>query len=307
MGLGQRAAPRGHVHMCCGLLVVTCDPTRVSRRRARGVCRCQAEACPPQGPSRWAKSCRPSPRPGVLASVPPFLSACGTLPQTKRGSKRCGTQHPAHTPRSCLQPSWPSFICTWHRRGGNGCACDRPHPGATAAWDQGELLTPGKGTPPSLPAPSTARRKRRVADESVESPCFLPVTRFGCTVYEPHSHFPPAAREDRAVQIRHFINNNVTFHGWASAWGPFSAAGDCGQRRSPKGRMSPQVLSKWRSGRGASPATLCPHPLVGTTPGGAWPSCFLPAAHPPPRTTSSPGRAALPPPRTEDSHSRANT
>lgn len=198
MGLGQRAAPRGHVHMCCGLLVVTCDPTRVSRRRARGVCRCQAEACPPQGPSRWAKSCRPSPRPGVLASVPPFLSACGTLPQTKRGSKRCGTQHPAHTPRSCLQPSWPSFICTWHRRGRNGCACDRPHPGATAAWDQGELLTPGKGTPPSLPAPSTARRKRRVADESVESPRFPPVTGFGCTVYEPHSHFPPAAREDRA-------------------------------------------------------------------------------------------------------------
>lgn len=190
--------------------------------------------------------------------------------------------------------------------GGNGCAWDRPHPGATAAWDQGEPLTPGKGTPPSLPAPSTARRKRRVADESVESPRFLPVTGFECTVYEPHSHFPPAAREDRAVPIRH-LNNNVTFHGWASAWGPFSAAGDCGQRRSPKGRMSPQVLSKWRSGRGASLATLCPHPLVGTTPGRAWPSCFLPAAHPPPRTTSSPGRAALPPPRTEDSHSRANT
>lgn len=42
LGLGQRAAPRGHVHRCCGLLVVTCDPTRVSRWRARSVGTCRA-------------------------------------------------------------------------------------------------------------------------------------------------------------------------------------------------------------------------------------------------------------------------
>lgn len=153
LGLGQRAAPRGHVHMCCGLLVVTCDPTRVSRRRARGVCRCQAEACPPQGPSRWAKSCRPSPRPGVLASVPPFLSACGTLPQTKRGSKRCGTQHPAHTPRSCLQPSWPSFICTWHRRGGERMRLRPAPPWGDRGLGPGRAADPRQGHSAQPPCP----------------------------------------------------------------------------------------------------------------------------------------------------------